>query len=121
MAGREFNSFAEFWPHYVGEHSRPATRALHAAGTLASVALIAGLLARRKWKFLPLALVPGYGLSWVGHYLVERNRPATYGHPAWSLAADFKMVGLTLAGRMGQEVERVRSTEAAAENHNPPS
>ena len=118
MAEPQFKSFAEFWPHYVGEHSRPATRTLHAAGTLASVSLIAGLVARRKWKFLPLALVPGYGLSWLGHYLIERNRPATYGHPAWSLAADFKMVGLILAGRMGPEIERARAQAQASASNN---
>ena len=106
MAESEFNSFAEFWPYYVAEHSRPATRALHAAGTLAGTALLVALAARGRWALLPLALVPGYGAAWLSHFFVERNRPATFRHPLWSLLGDYKMLALMLSGRMGAEVER---------------
>ena len=108
LAAQELNSFAEFWPYYVNEHSQPATRALHAAGTITSTALALTLLARGKWRWLPLALVPGYAAAWAGHYLVEHNRPATFKHPLWSFLADYKMVGLMLAGRMEEEVARSR-------------
>ncbi|MBA3805898.1 MAG: DUF962 domain-containing protein [Acidobacteria bacterium] len=102
----EIKSFAEFWPHYVADHSLPATRALHLAGTTAALACTAALIARRKWKYLPLALIPGYGAAWVGHFFVEHNKPASFKYPLWSFIADYKMIALMLAGKMEAEVER---------------
>jgi hypothetical protein len=107
MSQQEITSFAEFWPHYVGEHSKPATRALHAAGTTVSLACAAVLLARRRWRLLPLAFIPGYAAAWASHFLVERNRPATFEHPLWSFIADYKMIGLMFTGRMQEEIERI--------------
>ena len=105
----EFNAYADFWPHYLNEHSRPATRWLHTVGTIASVALIIFFVATGRWLWLPLALVPGYGLSWIGHFFVEHNRPATFGHPAWSMFSDFRMIWLVLTGRIGRELARLRA------------
>ncbi len=110
----EMKSFAEFWPHYVAEHSQPATRALHAAGTLASTACAAALVARGKWRWLPLALVPGYAAAWVGHFFIEHNKPASFKHPLWSFIADYKMVGTMLAGEMQKEVERARQSKGVS-------
>jgi hypothetical protein len=97
-------SFEEFWPHYVAEHSQPATRTLHAIGTGVGLACAVALAARGKWKWLPLAFVPGYGASWLSHFLIEKNKPATFEHPLWSLRGDYKMIGLMLTGRMGEEI-----------------
>ena len=113
MGERKLKSFAEFWPHYVADHSRPATRVLHAVGTLTSTALAAATVATGRWWLLPLTLLPGYGAAWVGHFFVERNRPASFRHPLWSFIADYKMVALMLAGRMEREVERTTSPSAA--------
>ena len=113
MPESELKTFGEFWPFYVREHSRPGTRALHAAGTLAGTALLLGLAATGRWRWLPLALVPGYAAAWAGHFLIEHNRPATFKHPLWSLAGDYKMVALMLAGRMDEEVARAGVGEAA--------
>ncbi len=110
---KEIESFEQFWPHYVAEHSKPATRALHLAGTSLALACAAALLAQGKWKLLPLALIPGYGAAWLGHFFIERNRPATFRYPLWSFLADYKMVGLMLAGRMEREVERALSEREA--------
>jgi len=113
MGERELKTFAEFWPHYVREHSRPATRALHAAGTLASTTLFVVLLATGRWRWLPLALGVGYAAAWISHFFVEHNRPATFKHPLWSFTADYKMVALMLSGRMSPEVERASSRRGA--------
>ena len=107
MAEEDFKSFEEFWPHYVAEHSRTGTRALHAVGTLVGTGLLVALAARGKWKMLPLALLPGYGAAWIGHFLVERNRPATFRHPLWSFVGDYKMLGFVLTGRMQEEIARL--------------
>jgi hypothetical protein len=109
MAQQEMKSFAEFWPHYVAEHSKPATRALHAAGTTVGMACAVALVARGKWRLLPLAFIPGYAAAWAGHYFIEHNRPATFEHPLWSFMGDWKMMGLMLAGKIGEEVEQAHS------------
>jgi hypothetical protein len=106
MAPQPFKSFAEFWPHYAAEHSKTLTRLLHAFGTTAGLVLIAVVIAIGKWWLFPAALAPGYGLAWIGHFFVEKNRPATFEHPLWSFMGDWKMLALMLAGRMGEEVKR---------------
>lgn len=100
-------TFAEFWPFYVGEHRRPGTRALHFAGST----LVLGLLAYALWsgRLLLLLLCPvcGYAFAWVSHFTIEKNRPATFKYPLWSLIGDWKMWGLMLTGRMGAELRRL--------------
>ncbi len=106
-----FTSFEEFWPYYLAEHSQPATRAVHAIGTIASVACALRLVAKGKWKLLPLALVPGYGAAWLAHFFIERNKPATFEYPLWSFVGDYKMIGLMLQGKMNAEIERTTSEQ----------
>src|SRR6266542_3618863 len=99
MNQRRFNSFAEFWPHYLGEHSKPATRLLHCIGTLTALGLVISLIAIGKWWLFPLALVPGYAFAWTAHFFVEKNRRATFTHPLWSFVGDWKMLAQMLTGR----------------------
>jgi hypothetical protein len=112
MSTHDFRSFQDFWPYYLAEHSRPATRALHAAGTIASLVLIVALIATHKWVWLPLALVVGYGAAWIGHFFIEHNRPATFQHPLWSFMGDYKMLALMLTGRLDAELVRLNRTSA---------
>jgi hypothetical protein len=100
MTQLKFQSFAEFWPYYLDEHSKPATRLLHCVGTLAAVALLVALIAIGKWWLFPLAFVPGYGMAWIGHFFIEKNRPATFTYPLWSFMGDWKMLALMLTGRL---------------------
>ena len=103
---RECQSFAEFWPFYLREHSKPRTRALHYAGTSLVVAIAAFALVTGRWAWLIALPVAGYGFAWVAHFAVEKNRPATFTYPLWSLGADFKMWWLWLTGRLGKELDR---------------
>lgn len=107
------NSFAEFWPYYVAEHSRRGTRALHFIGTSIGTALAVALAANGKWLWLPVAFVPGYAAAWAGHFFIEHNRPATFQHPLWSLMGDYKMMAFMLSGRMEEEVRRCSAHQKA--------
>lgn len=105
-------SFAEFWPYYVGQHRRPMCRALHYVGGVAAIAVVVwGAWKLNPWALL-LAPVVGYGFAWSGHFLVEGNRPATFGWVGWSLRGEFKMLGLGITGRMAREVERLFGSSA---------
>ena len=107
MSGMEerYGSYEQFWPFYVSQHMRAATRVLHFVGTsLVCVAAAAGVLVSPAW--LATAPLAGYGFAWVGHFAFERNRPATFTYPLWSLRGDFRMFRLMLLGRMTPEVER---------------
>lgn len=103
---REYRSFTDFWPFYLREHSRPRTRALHYAGTTLVIAVALFAILSGRWLWLLAIPLAGYGFAWLAHFAVERNRPATFTYPLWSLAADFKMWWLWLTGRLGAELER---------------
>ena len=98
-------TYEEFWPYYVSEHRKPATRALHLVGTSLVIATLLAAALLSPWWLL-VAPVAGYGPAWIAHFFVEKNRPATFTYPGWSLRADFRMFGLMLRGRMAPEVER---------------
>ena len=108
MPIRKFKTFAEFWPYYLAEHSKPATRALHALGTTVSILLLGALISMGSWWWLPLVLVPGYGAAWISHFFIEKNRPATFTYPLWSFRGDYKMIGLMIAGKLDAEIERLQ-------------
>lgn len=108
-----YTSFADFWPFYLREHSMPRTRALHYIGTSLVVLIAAATLLTGRWWWFAALPVAGYFFAWVAHFGVEKNRPATFTYPLWSLAADFKMWALWLTGRIGAELDRagVRRSE----------
>jgi len=100
-------TFSEFWPFYCREHSKPLTRRLHLAGSfLGPLVSAAVFLGTGSAHALWIWAVCGYGFAWFGHFFVERNRPATFRHPFYSLAADYVMVWKMLTGRMDEEVTR---------------
>ena len=99
-------TFDDFWPFYVGEHRLPLNRLLHCAGTLISVLVILSAVVTMNLWLLLAAPLSGYGAAWIGHFGLEKNRPATFSHPLWSLRGDFKMCALMLTGAMDREVVR---------------
>lgn len=85
----EYRSFREFYPAYLAEHRNPTCRRLHFVGTGLVLAVIVAAVVTRQWMWLLAAPVLGYGFAWLGHFVFERNRPATFRHPLYSLAGDF--------------------------------
>ena len=96
----QIRSFAEFYPYYLGEHSNPTCRRLHFVGTSLVIALLAYTIGSGKWLLLLAVPVFGYGFAWVGHFFFEKNRPATFTYPLYSLAGDFVMFRDILLGKI---------------------
>lgn len=101
----EIRSFSDFWPFYVRAHSREGTRVLHAIGSVMAVIMLGVAFAISLWFLIAVPLV-GYSFAWYAHFFVEKNKPATFGHPFYSLAADYRMTFLMMAGRMDEEVAK---------------
>ena len=95
-----FASFAEFYPFYLGEHSNRTCRRLHVVGTVCLIALPLYVLLTQHWAALLLEPVAAYGFAWTGHFVFERNRPATFEHPLWSALGDFRMTWEIFSGRI---------------------
>jgi hypothetical protein len=98
-SGERHASFEAFYPFYLSEHSNRTCRRIHVVGTsLAAGAFVAFLMTLNPWWLLAMPVV-GYGFAWVGHFAFEKNRPATFRHPLWSLMGDWRMWFETLVGR----------------------
>jgi hypothetical protein len=107
LSHRQYKSFAEFWPYYVAEHANSRTRLFHLIGTAIAICFVAYFAVKGRWWLVPLALIPGYGAAWIGHFFIERNKPATFQYPLWSFMGDYKMIWMMLTGKMEEEVARV--------------
>jgi hypothetical protein len=95
-----FARFADFYPYYLSEHSNRTCRRLHFVGTALVIAIVVAAFASGNLVWLLAAPVAGYGFAWVGHFWFEHNRPATFRHPFYSLAADFVLFRDMLVGRI---------------------
>jgi hypothetical protein len=96
---QRFQSFKEFYPFYLTEHQHPVSRKLHFVGTaLVFVALALALVYGKWWLWLAIPVL-GYGFAWVGHYFFEKNKPATFQYPLYSLGSDFKLFFEILIGK----------------------
>ena len=98
-AAERFQSFEAFYPFYIHEHSNQTCRRIHVVGTgLVFGALAIAVFTRNAWWLLAMPLI-GYGFAWVGHFFFEKNRPATFKYPLWSLMGDFRLFFETVGGR----------------------
>ncbi len=103
---REFGDFEQFFPWYVSQHSKRATRWCHFAGThLGAATALAGIVTRRRALIAGLPVI-SYSVAWFSHFVIEKNNPATFGHPLWSLRGDLRMLSMMWQGR-DAELERI--------------
>ncbi|MGC1546933.1 MAG: DUF962 domain-containing protein [Rhodanobacter sp.] len=95
-----FASFREFYPYYLGEHSNRMCRRMHFAGSSLVIIVVLWATFSGDMRWLWLAPIAGYGFAWVGHYVYEKNRPATFTHPLYSLMGDWVMYWQVLSGKV---------------------
>lgn len=100
MKTANFASFAEFWPYYLHEHRNPLNRRLHFIGTTLFLGALVLATVIRDVRLLALCPLFGYGFAWVGHFGIEKNRPATFRHPLWSFLGDLRMYGRMWRGQL---------------------
>ena len=86
-----FNSFAEFYPFYLGEHRNVTCRRLHFVGASLALVFLVMLFVSGRPQYLLYGLLCGYAFAWVGHFFFEKNRPATFKHPLYSFVGDWAM------------------------------
>ncbi len=97
-------SYAAFWPFYLREHSKLDTRLWHIVATGASSIILVAALVTFSRQLLIAAIIAGYGPAWVAHFAIEKNRPATFRYPLWSLVSDYRMAAAWLTGTLDAEL-----------------
>ena len=94
-----FQNFQQFYPFYLKEHSNRTNRRLHLIGTTLVIILFVFSILTQNFSLLVVLPVVGYGFAWVGHFFFEKNKPATFKHPFYSLQGDFQMWWDHVTGR----------------------
>jgi hypothetical protein len=111
---RRIETIEAFWPYYLQEHAKPLTRALHYTGTLLATFSLLGFFLTGDLRLLLAFPVLGYGFAWAAHFFVEKNRPATFTYPLWSLLCDYRMAFSWLTGHIAEDLERAGVNESRA-------
>ena len=96
----KFTSFNDFYPFYINEHNNKISRRLHFVGTMSVVLIFLSSVISGKYLLLLLMPVAGYGFAWIGHFFFEKNKPATFKYPFYSLMGDFVMFRDILVGKI---------------------
>jgi hypothetical protein len=100
MTRRDFKNFQQFYPFYLAEHSNRTCRRLHFVGTTLVVATVVYAAVTQIWGALAASPIIGYGFAWIGHAFFEKNRPASFTFPLYSLMGDWVMFKDMLTGRI---------------------
>lgn len=105
---RKYHTLKDFYPYYLTEHSDPTCRLFHYVGTTLLLVIIAISIVLSAPKMLFLIPVVGYGFAWIGHFVFEKNKPATFQYPFYSLASDFIMYFHFLTGQIDTKLAEAK-------------
>ena len=105
---KKYKNFRSFYPYYLTEHGDFKNRTLHFAGTAGLLIILVLAILLQKWWMLLLIPVCGYGFAWAGHFFIEKNKPATFTYPLYSLGSDFVMFWHILTGQIGKKLEEAK-------------
>ncbi|MGJ8687233.1 MAG: Mpo1-like protein [Spongiibacteraceae bacterium] len=100
QADKPFNSFSEFYPYYLSEHQNSSCKGLHLVGSSLVLLILATAIFSQQWLLLAALPIAGYGCAWIGHFVFEKNRPATFKHPLYSFIGDWVMAKDILTGKI---------------------
>ena len=109
-AERAYKTLKEFYPYYLTEHQNKTCQALHFVGTGLIIGIFITMLLTQVWWMFFLIPLVGYGFAWIGHFAFEKNKPATFQYPGFSLASDFIMFYHILTGQINTKVREARRT-----------
>jgi hypothetical protein len=101
-----FKTFSDFYLYYLKEHRNKTCRLLHVVGTTIVIALAITAIYHNIPELWILVPVAGYGFAWAGHFFFEKNKPATFKYPLWSLASDFKMYFEIISGKISLDASK---------------
>ncbi len=107
---KTYTTFWDFYPYYLTEHARPVNRTMHFLGTSLVIACFIFGILRADWRLFVLMPLCGYGFAWFGHFILEKNRPATFKYPFYSLGSDFVMFFHIITGQINQKVDEAHKT-----------
>lgn len=105
MNNKKYTSLKEFYPFYLSEHQNTTSRILHFIGTLLAIVSLIGGILFHDFRFMLAVPFLGYGFAWVGHFFFEKNKPATFQYPGYSLASDFILFWDLLNGKQSFKVK----------------
>jgi hypothetical protein len=107
---RKYKTFKDFYPFYLTQHQDPTCQELHFTGTAILLVIVFIAILTQKWALLGLIPLVGYGFAWVGHFFFEKNKPATFQYPLYSLGSDFVMFYHILTNQIGKKMVDARKT-----------
>jgi hypothetical protein len=105
----EYKTVAEFWPYYLSEHLSPVNRWLHVVGSLGGLVWLAAAAYLQQPWFILAGVLNGYAFAWIGHFVIEKNRPATFKYPLKSFLCDWIMIANILTGRIGKKIAELEA------------
>ena len=108
-AEKKYTSFWSFYPYYLTEHSNPKNRGLHFVGTALILGLLIAGIIFQNWNLIAAIPFCGYGFAWAGHFFIEKNRPATFTYPLYSLGSDFVMFWHILTGQLTKKMAEAKA------------
>ncbi len=108
-APKKYSTFKSFYPFYLSQHMDFTNRLLHFCGTALLLSCLVTGLATGIWWLFAIIPVLGYGFAWVGHFFIEKNKPATFTYPVYSLASDFVMFWHTITGQLKDKLRHAKT------------
>lgn len=111
MTQKNYKNLQEFYPYYLTQHLHPICQRLHVFGTLVGVILGLGWIWQGKWWMVFIALSITYSLAWIGHFVFEKNTPATFKYPVMSFVCDFKMLKDFFSGELEEKIKRAQALQ----------
>ena len=93
-------NYHEFYRFYLTEHRNVMSRRLHVVGSSIGLYCVTKAIRHKKAKYVLYGLVAGYACAWVGHFVFEKNRPASFKQPLYSFISDWRMFADVLRGNL---------------------